>query len=224
MKRIAVIALLLALPGCASSPASSPESEALKPAPVPVAQSDTTTAVWREELVPGDVLKIVVWRRPDFTGEFVVGPNGKLLHPLYQTVDVVHLPPDSVQAHILAFLLKYDNSPQFYIEPLYRVLVTGEVHNAGIVNVPQTTTLPQALALAGGPTQQANLGDVRLVRGHSLVSYDLTAVGLLVDTLHVRSGDQVTVTTKINFLTQYAGPIAALVTMFISIGYFVRHP
>ena len=194
------------------------------PPPTPVAtfQKDSVAGQWVDELRPGDVLRIVVWRRSEFSGDILVGPNGVLLHPLYQTVHVVNLPPDSVRANIATFLEKYDTSPQFFIEPLFRVLVGGEVRAGGLLSVPQTTTLPQAIALGGGPTQDADMTNVKLLRGHVLTVYDLTNLGLVLDTLHVQSGDQIVVGKKFNFLRDYAGPIAALVTMFISIGYFTR--
>ena len=214
--------ILLMLAACASSPASAPEAEPLKPAPVAVVYPDSTNAEWREELKPGDVLRIQVWHRAEFSGEFIVGPNGKLLHPLYQDVDVVNLPPSQVNANVAAFLGKYETNPQFIVQPLYRVLVGGEVRQGGLVNVPQTTTLPQAIAFAGGPAQEADMSDVKLLRGRTITVYDLTSLGLVLDTLHVRSGDQIVVGKKFNFLRDYAGPIAALVTMFISIGYYTR--
>ena len=102
------------------------------------------------------------------------------------------------------------------------MLVGGEVHTPGLFNVPQTTTLAQVIAYGGGPTVDANISDVKLVRGHNVTVYVLTQVGLTLDTLHVRSGDQVLVTRKLYLLRDYAGPIASLVTMFIAIGYYTR--
>ena len=221
MTRFAPV-VLLALAACAMSPAASPEAEPLIPVPVARAVADSQNGTWRYELRPGDVLKIDVWRSTELSGEFIVGPNGKLLQPLYQQVDVVELPPDTVHAHVGAFLAKFQSNPQFIVEPLYRVLVGGEVHNPGLFNVPQTTTLAQAIAFGGGPTVDANISDVKLVRGHNVTVYDLTEVGLTLDTLHVRSGDQVLVTRKLYLLRDYAGPIASLVTMFIAIGYYTR--
>jgi len=186
---------------------------------------DTIVAgTWLGELHPGDVLRIVVWRRPEFSGEIPVGPNGVLLHPLYQSVPVVNVPPDTVRARIGAFLSKYETNPQFFIEPMYRVLVGGEVRGGGLFNVPQTTTIPQAIAFAGGQTQDADMTNVQLLRGHKVSTFDLTQLGLVLDTLHVESGDHVVVGKKFNFLRDYAGPLASLVGMLISIAYFSKHP
>ena len=131
------------------------------PAPATEAsfKHDSAAGVWRYELKPGDVLRVTVWRRPEFTGEFLVGPNGVLEHPLYQNVPVSNLPPDSVRANVQAFLSRYETTPQFYVEPLFRILVGGQVHAPGLINVPQSTTIPQAVALAGGPASRC--GHVR---------------------------------------------------------------
>jgi len=215
-------ALVIVLAACASSPASAPETEPMRTAPVARAVADSQNAAWRYELSPGDVLKVDVWRNQELSGEFIVGPNGKLLQPLYQQLDVVALPPDTVRAHVAAFLAKFQSNPQFIVEPLYRVLVGGEVHAPGLFNVPQTTTISQAIAIGGGPTVDADVTDVKLVRGHKVTVYDMTNVGLALDTLHVQSGDQVIVGRKIDFLRNYAAPIASLVTMFIAIGYYTR--
>lgn len=221
MKRFAPF-VVLALAACASSPSSAPESEPLKPAPVRRVVADSQNADWREELEPGDVLRVMVWRNQELSGDFIVGPNGALLQPLYQEVPVVHLPPAQVRANVAVFLAQYQTNPQFIVQPLYRVLVSGEVKQGGLINVPQTTTISQAVGLGGGPNTDADLTDVRLIRGHKVMNYDLTSVGLTLDTLYVRSGDQVIVTHKYNFLRDYAAPIASLVTMFIAIGYYTR--
>ena len=220
MTRFAPLALI-ALAACASSPSSAPESAPLPPAGT-VTRPDSLVAGWLEELHPGDVLKIVVWRRPEFSGEIQVGPNGLLLHPLYQEVAVVNVPPAVVHERIAAFLSKYETNPQFFIEPMFRVLVGGEVRAAGLISLPQTTTIPQAIAVAGGPALDADMSDVKLLRGHRVTVFDLTNLGLVLDTLHVHSGDQIVVGKKINFLRDYVGPIASLVGMFISIAYFTR--
>lgn len=45
-----------------------------------------------------------------------------------------------------------------------RIFVSGQVRMPGAYSVPENTTLLQALALAGGPTERAALGRVRVIR------------------------------------------------------------
>src|SRR5215218_6153155 len=46
------------------------------PAPAP-----RTEAV---SLSPGDSVRITVWRKPEFSGDFIVAPDGTISHPLYR--------------------------------------------------------------------------------------------------------------------------------------------
>ena len=62
----------LAASGCAG--------RGLDPAlPQPLAQADSV-------LRPGDVLRITVWRQPDFSGEYAINPDSTVAHPLLQAV------------------------------------------------------------------------------------------------------------------------------------------
>jgi polysaccharide biosynthesis/export protein len=70
-----------------------------------------------------------------------------------------------------------------------RVFVSGQVRTPGAYSIPENTTLLQALALAGGPTERAALGRVRVIR---LVKGKQTTVkSRLEDT--VRAGDTIIV-------------------------------
>jgi hypothetical protein len=60
--------------------------------------------------------------------------------------------------------------PQYYLTPglpdelQIRVRVWGEVNVPGLYSVPDGTDLLEVLSLAGGPTQNAKLGNVKVVR------------------------------------------------------------
>jgi polysaccharide export outer membrane protein len=45
-----------------------------------------------------------------------------------------------------------------------RIYVSGQVRNPGAYSIPEGTTLLQALTLAGGPTERAALGRIRIIR------------------------------------------------------------
>src|SRR6266853_2012781 len=69
----------------------------------------------------GDSLRISVWRSPELSGDFVIGPDGTITHPLYRTVKVAGLPMSTIEANLGRFLSTYQSNPQFVIEPLVRV-------------------------------------------------------------------------------------------------------
>jgi len=70
-----------------------------------------------------------------------------------------------------------------------RIFVSGQVRTPGAYSVPENTTLLQALALAGGPTERAALGRVRVIR---LVKGKQTTVKTRLEDI-VRPGDTIIV-------------------------------
>src|SRR5207249_8012758 len=51
-------------------------------------------------LSPGDVLRIIVWRQTEFSGDFVIGSDGSITHPLYKEVKVAGLPIAVVEQRV----------------------------------------------------------------------------------------------------------------------------
>jgi polysaccharide export outer membrane protein len=163
------------------------------------------------QLQPGDVVRITVWRQPELTGEFPIAVDSSITHPLYKAVKVAGVPVRVAEQRIRDFLAKYETNPQVVVEPLFSVAVGGEVQKPDLYPLPQQTTIAQAIALAGGPTDAGRLDKVRLVRGGHEVTADLTTPDAQWAQLPVRSGDQIFVGRKHNILREYIGPLASLV-------------
>ncbi|MFK8181740.1 MAG: polysaccharide biosynthesis/export family protein [Phormidesmis sp.] len=79
-----------------------------------------------------------------------------------------------------------------------RVRVVGEVKAPGEVSVPPNSTVSSAVAIAGGPTNDARLADVSLVRQNDDGEIEETEIDLenLVDDFQIRDGDVVVVAKK----------------------------
>ena len=79
-----------------------------------------------------------------------------------------------------------------------RVKVVGEVKQPGEVAVPPDSSVSSAVAIAGGPTNDAQLGSVSLVRQLDSGEIEETAINLenLVDDYQIRDGDVVVVSKK----------------------------
>ena len=58
-------------------------------------------------LTPGDSVRVVVWRRPEFSGDFVVAPNGTITHPLYRSVTIGGVPFATAEANLRRFLSRF---------------------------------------------------------------------------------------------------------------------
>lgn len=160
-------------------------------------------------LRPGDAVKIVVWRNPELSGEIPIANNGALQHPLYQTVIVAGISLDSVTARVGTFLGQYTTNPQFVVQPEFRIVVRGEVRSPALYTVPLETTLGAAIAIAGGPTESAQLRKVTLVRNHHSYRLDLSDPAAPWTSVQIRSGDQIVIGRKSNL---FFGTILPLVT------------
>lgn len=144
-------------------------------------------------LAPGDLLRVAVWRRPELSGDFPIAVDGTITHPLYRKIAAAGVPIPVLETRIRTFLLQFEANPEFVISPLFRVFVVGEVRAPGMLTVPPGTTLSQAIAMAGGPTEDARLDRVRLFRDLTEQTLDLTAGDSAASMLALRSSDQVTV-------------------------------
>ena len=170
------------------------------------AQADTTAAVR-----PADMVRLTVWRMPEFTGEFPVGADGTIQHPLLTEVRVVGRPRDDVRRQLREVLLRYENDPQFVFDYLYRVAVTGEVRLPNLYSLPPETSIGQAIAAAGGMSEFGRLNDVRLVRNGQEMVLDLRNPAGPVMEMRIRSGDQIRVLRRGSSFRDYLGLTASIV-------------
>jgi polysaccharide export outer membrane protein len=173
-------------------------------------------------LNPGDQIRIVVWRNPEYSGDFSIASNGTITHPLYREVQVTGIPMASVEERLRTFLSRYLTNPQFVIQPLVRVIVGGEVRTPNIFSVPQETTIAQAVALAGGPTDRGDLRNVSVIRDRQAIKFDLGRPDSDAGVLQIRSGDQILVARKgASFLT-VLGPVTSTIAAIAAITAVVR--
>ena len=162
-------------------------------------------------LSPGDIIRITVWRKPEMSGEFTIAPDGSIAHPLYQEVHVSGLPLDSAIARVRAFLARDEANPAFILAPMLRVAVGGEVRQPNLYSLPPTTTIAQAVALAGGPTERGRLDRVRVSRAGGVITLDLAQPSATVARLPIRSGDQILVLRRRDFVRDIVAPASSII-------------
>jgi polysaccharide biosynthesis/export protein len=179
-----------------------------------VAAPDTPSGQF---ISPGDQIRIVVWRKPEMSGDFAVAGNGTILHPLYREVQVTGVPLSVVEDRLRTFLLRYDTNPQFVIQPLVRVIVGGEVRSPNIYPVPPETTVQQAVAMAGGPTDRGALDDVRMVRDRQEVRVDLSRPNSEAALLQIRSGDVILIGRRGTGIRDFVAPVASSLGLIASL-------
>jgi polysaccharide biosynthesis/export protein len=161
---------------------------------------------------PGDILRLVVWRAPEFSGEFPIGPEGNILHPLLSDVRVAGVPPAQVQARITEVLRRFESDPRFVYSLLHRVSVIGEVRIPGLYPLPAETTIPQAIAAAGGPGQFASTGKVLLTRDGQTTLVDLRRSDALGGDLRIHPGDRLEIPRHSSLLRDIIVPLASVVS------------
>jgi polysaccharide biosynthesis/export protein len=208
---LVAIPSLLSIAATAQSPSSSTAT----------AQGPSTS---NEQVVlaPGDSVRLVVWRKPEMSGDFIVAPDGSITHPLYRAVRVGGVPFATAEANVRTFLARFEQDPQFVMEPLVRVAVSGEVFRPQIYALRPETSIADAVAQAGGPNQFGNRNRVRVLRRDTGGREREIVVSLLQPTsaaaaIRVHSGDQIVVDRKKSFFREVFLPALSVLGSAASI-------
>jgi protein involved in polysaccharide export with SLBB domain len=193
---------------------------------LPVAAQEAAGAKAQAVLTPGDSVRIEVWRKPEFSGDFVVAPDGTITHPLFRSVRVAGLPFATAEANLRTFLGQYEENPQFVMEPLIRVAVSGEVPRPIVFAARPETSIGEAVARAGGTTQFGARNRVRVIRldpngAQSQLVINLADPNSKEGTLPVRSGDQIVVDRRKSFFRDILVPALGIIGSIASVGLLI---
>lgn len=178
-------------------------------------------------LEPGDTIRIIVWRKPEFSGDFVIGQDGTITHPLYRAIKVGGVPIPQAEDAIRRFLSQYDQNPQFVMEPLISVSVSGSVPRPSVFAVQPKTSIAEAVARAGGPTDAGNQTRVRIFRADPSGNRRELFVNLKdpedpIGRSPVHSGDQIIVDRSHSFFKEVFLPALSLLGSIASIALLIR--
>jgi polysaccharide export outer membrane protein len=193
---------------------------------LPAAAQEAAGAKAQSVLTPGDSVRIEVWRKPEFSGDFVVAPDGTITHPLFRSVRVAGLPFATAEANLRTFLAQYEENPQFVMEPLIRVAVSGEVTRPLVFAARPETSIGEAVARAGGTTQFAARNRIRVIRlepngGQQQLVINLANANSTQGTLPVRSGDQIVVDRRKSFFRDILVPALGIIGSVASVGLLI---
>ena len=176
-------------------------------------------------LTPGDSVRIVVWRKPEFSGDYVISADGSITHPLFRSVKVAGVPYATAEANLRKFLGQFEANPEFVMEPLVRVAVSGEVTRPQVFAVRPETTIGEAVARAGGTTEDGAPNRVRVLRfeggRQNEFVINLTDPGSGSGTVPVRSGDQIVVEKRRSFFRDILIPGLSIVGSIASIALLI---
>jgi polysaccharide export outer membrane protein len=199
---------------------------AMLAAVVPAQAQENRPSTDQAVLSPGDSVRIVVWRKPEFSGDFVVAPNGTITHPLFRAVQVGGVPFATAEANVRQFLTRFEANPEFVMEPLVRVAVSGEVERPQVFAVRPETSIGEAIARAGGSNENGARNRVRVLRMGSGGSQDVLMVDLTDPasgsaTIPVRSGDQIVIDRRKSFMRDILLPTLGVIGSVASLGLLI---
>lgn len=131
-----------------------------------VRAADAEVAQYR--LQPGDTLQVSIWKEPDLSGEVIIRPDGRVSFPLARDVVAAARTVEELRAELESRIRRY--VPEAVVTVAVRALngnrifVIGKVARPGDFPLTRPIDVMQALALAGGTTPFADLGDIRILR------------------------------------------------------------
>jgi polysaccharide biosynthesis/export protein len=153
-------------------------------------------------IAAGDVLSVRVFGQEAMSTRAKVRSDGKISMPFIGDVVVFGKPPAVVAREMEVGLKSFINSPNVTVtidefQPT-TVSVVGEVGHPGTITIERNTGVLQALANAGGITENASRDDIYVLRQTPVprrirFTYDLLTRTLPTSTFRLRPGDIVVV-------------------------------
>src|SRR5687767_6518187 len=159
----------------AQTPTSQPVGTA--GAAMETAPANGKTAVAADyKLVPGDKLRIEVYRDAQLSQSVQVRPDGKITLPLANDVVAAGRTPTELRDAIVTSLKPFIATPTVTVMVVETVppmiFVMGEVNGAGPQPLTGKVDVLQALAMAKGFTDFANKKDIKIKRGTQLIKFN----------------------------------------------------
>lgn len=147
-------------------------------------------------LIPSDAVEILIWHQPDLSGKYLITKDTTLNIPLLGEISVKDIPTDSLEKALIGKFRNYYGDIYLTVNFYFRINVFGEVKIPGSYYLKNGDNLANILAQAGGPTEQGNLGKVRVLSlGHERVLnfQKIIKNGKNIDLLDLQPGDVVIV-------------------------------
>jgi polysaccharide export outer membrane protein len=133
------------------------------------AQDDSTVAQSGKEytISPNDVLEVTVYQEPDLSVTLRVSQDGSVNYPLLGKIQAAGFTERQLEKIITDLLEKdYLVNPQvnLLIKEYAKISLLGQVRNPGSYEMKESLTLTQAIALAGGYSEKADINKVKVIR------------------------------------------------------------
>ena len=120
-------------------------------------------------LRPGDILQVSVWHESELNAEVLVRPDGKFSFPLAGEIAAAGRSPSQVREELVKKIDEFipDAVATVMVKEIAgnKAFVVGKVNRPGPVPMTEDTNVMQALSMAGGTAQFADLNDILILRG-----------------------------------------------------------
>jgi polysaccharide export outer membrane protein len=160
--------------GSATAPAASTPATSKPATPAPATRAVPTAADYK--LVPGDKLRIEVYKDPQLSQSVQVRPDGKITLPLANDVAAAGRTPAELRDAIVTALKTYMANPTvtvMVVETMPPVIyVMGEVNSAGPQPLVGQMDVLQALATAKGFKDFADTKNILIRRGTQVLRFN----------------------------------------------------
>ena len=179
-------------------------------APLPSSFADSYT------LGAGDRLRVDIFNVPEYSGEFYVLGDGAINLPVIGAIPIQGMTVQRASSLLTAYFSKYVKRPIVTISVLaprpVQFAIAGEVTRAGSYTIPFTAenrkfpSISQAIQLAGGTTQTANLRQVQVRRAATgkiamVNMFDVLQRGNTSQDITLRDGDTIYISRSENVST-----------------------
>jgi polysaccharide export outer membrane protein len=155
--------------GLVISPVAFAQQAAPKPLPAPTAAPAMVSAAPSDYVIgPEDVLQVSVWKNETLSRVVPVRPDGKISMPLLHDIQAAGLTAMQLRDKISRALGEFMPNPEVSVIVTdvrsFRVSVMGEVQRPGVLLLKSSTTVLEAIAMAGGFRDFASPSKIVVVR------------------------------------------------------------
>lgn len=139
-------------------------------APAPTAAAPASAQLQPYRVNPGDQLEVHVWGEERLQREIRVLPDGTFSFPLVGRVQAAGRLPNEIEQQISAGLSEQYRGqvPQVTVSVTspagFQISVAGKVRQPGTITPGRYVNVLEAVSLAGGSTEFADLGNVSVLR------------------------------------------------------------